>query len=342
MYREGFETALFYQSLLSFGDGPRRLHRCSASASACVALAGVAVAVFQLGRKLPVRTFMNIAVVLVMVTSVAFLGNAVHTLQAADVITLPAHELAAPADLPRRGHGLLADRAVARRPDRRCSLVYVLGALYTFVVAPASRRTASGHRRSPACRPRMTARSASASTSAARSPRRSPSTLDGRAIVARRCVPTTHAAAGGVAAGVVDAVAELAAEVGAEQIELVTHSTTQAVNALLEGDVGEVGVIGMGRRPGSSSGSRSAPGSRDVELAAGQAPADVSHAFFDVTDGLPEPTSGAALDRRLRDAGVAAVCVAEAFAPDDASNETRGRRAGRRASGLPVVHVDAS
>ena len=41
---------------------------------------------FRLGRELPVRTFMNTAVAMVMATSVAFLGNAVNTLQAADVI----------------------------------------------------------------------------------------------------------------------------------------------------------------------------------------------------------------------------------------------------------------
>ncbi|MEO6157193.1 MAG: glutamate mutase L, partial [Ilumatobacteraceae bacterium] len=51
--------------------------------------------------------------------------------------------------------------------------------------------------------------------------------LASREIVACAVVPTTHGSAGGVAAGVVEAVAKLAAEVGAEQIELVTHSTTQ-------------------------------------------------------------------------------------------------------------------
>ena len=68
-------------------------------------------------------------------------------------------------------------------------------------------------------------------------------------IVAEAIVPTTHDAVEGVAAGVVQCVAEVAATVGADNIDLVTHSTTQAVNALLEGDVGTVGVIGLGRIP---------------------------------------------------------------------------------------------
>src|SRR6478736_10542398 len=153
-----------------------------------------------------------------------------------------------------------------------------------------------------------------------------------REIVASAIVPTTHAADGGVAAGVVDAVAKLAAEVGAEQIELVTHSTTQAVNALLEGDAGEVGVIGMGRRPDLK---RVEKRTRlhDVELSPGKH-LRVRHEFFDVTDGLPVDGLRAVLTR-FADLGVAAVCVAEAFSPDDDSNETAVARLGHEA-GLPV------
>src|SRR6478736_77762 len=153
-----------------------------------------------------------------------------------------------------------------------------------------------------------------------------------REIVASAVVPTTHAAAGGVAAGVVDAVARLAADVGAERIELVTHSTTQAVNALLEGDAGEVGVIGMGRRPDTKRVEKRTRLS-DVELSPGKH-LRVRHEFFDVTEGLPASAVRHAL-QGFADAGVAAVCVAEAFSPDDDSNETAVAQLAREA-GLPV------
>ncbi len=134
VYREGFETALFYQSLLTFGEG-LGWYILLGVALACIALAGVALAVFKLGRKLPVRTFMNTAVVLVMITSIALLGNAVHTLQAADVITfrrtsgprLPIFLAEATGIWP-TVWSLLAQIILAT--------VYVLGSFYQFVLRP--------------------------------------------------------------------------------------------------------------------------------------------------------------------------------------------------------------
>ena len=73
--------------------------------------------------------------------------------------------------------------------------------------------------------------------------------VDATGIVAQSVIATTHEHPNGVAEGVVRAVADVAASLDGRPIALVTHSTTQAVNALLEGDVGTVGVIGMGRRP---------------------------------------------------------------------------------------------
>jgi N-methylhydantoinase A/oxoprolinase/acetone carboxylase beta subunit len=142
--------------------------------------------------------------------------------------------------------------------------------------------------------------------------------LDANEVVARSVVPTSHEHAQGVAAGVLDAVRGVVEITGADRVDLVTHSTTQAVNALLEGDVGVVGVIGLGRRPDLRKiGKRTRLSS--VELAPGK-PLRTVHEVLDVTDGLDENEARAAIER-LRDAGATSMCVAEAFSPDDDTNE---------------------
>ncbi len=68
-----------------------------------------------------------------------------------------------------------------------------------------------------------------------------------RTLVARIKVPTTHDAPEGVAAGIVAALAAALATPGvdASRIAFIAHSTTQATNALLEGDVARVGIVGL-------------------------------------------------------------------------------------------------
>ena len=68
--------------------------------------------------------------------------------------------------------------------------------------------------------------------------------------------PTTHGHEHGVAEGVRRVLAELVAQIDPGEVEMVAHSTTQATNALLEGDVSGVhlaaiappGEAGMVRR----------------------------------------------------------------------------------------------
>ena len=138
------------------------------------------------------------------------------------------------------------------------------------------------------------------------------------AAVARAVRPTSHDHPDGVAAGVVAVVAEIAGHVGAAAIELVTHSTTQAVNALLEGDVAPVGVLGMASAPHVRKARRRTALS-GVRLTDGRALRTVGE-FLDVTAGLDADAARAALGR-LAGAGVEAVAVCEAFAPDDTSRE---------------------
>lgn len=80
VYREGFETVLFYEVLLSFS---RRVEWfvLYGFLAGTAALGVVAWLILRAGRQLPIRTFMRIAVAIVMLLSVAFIGNGVQELQ---------------------------------------------------------------------------------------------------------------------------------------------------------------------------------------------------------------------------------------------------------------------
>jgi N-methylhydantoinase A len=151
-------------------------------------------------------------------------------------------------------------------------------------------------------------------------------------LLARATVPTTHVGAEGSAAGVVEVVADVARAVGVDRIDLITYSTTQAVNALLEGDVATVGVLGLGRQPDLRKAAKRTRLDK-VELTPGRRLPTVPE-FLDVTQGLDLDAVDAALDRMVA-AGATTICVAEAFAPDGGSDE---RRAVERAleRGLPA------
>ncbi|PVE12893.1 hydantoinase/oxoprolinase family protein [Streptomyces scopuliridis] len=67
-------------------------------------------------------------------------------------------------------------------------------------------------------------------------------------------VPTSHHHEDGVAHGIVEALGRLLDRTGhaPEDVAFLAHGTTQATNALLEGDVATVGLIGIGSGPGAA------------------------------------------------------------------------------------------
>ena len=90
-------------------------------------------------------------------------------------------------------------------------------------------------------------------------------------IVAKVKVPTTHHAKQGVAQGIVDAIRKVLDEgaIAPEDVVFIAHGTTQATNALLEGDVARVGIVGMGKGAGAGrAGTETTVG--NIELAPGK------------------------------------------------------------------------
>jgi high-affinity iron transporter len=85
VYREGFETVLFYQALALYAKG-LEVWIVAGAAAAAIALGGVAYAILKLGRKLPIRPILIGGASILLLLSVSFAGNAVRSFQEGAVI----------------------------------------------------------------------------------------------------------------------------------------------------------------------------------------------------------------------------------------------------------------
>lgn len=140
-----------------------------------------------------------------------------------------------------------------------------------------------------------------------------------RDVVSQLKVPTTHSAREGVARGIIDAIERALSELGVspDEVVFIAHSTTQATNALLEGDVSKVGVIGIGH---GIEGLKARLDTRipDIELAPGRY---LRTDWRFINDSVAYEGVIDALIDELRQNGAEVIAASEAFGVDRKENE---------------------
>lgn len=134
--------------------------------------------------------------------------------------------------------------------------------------------------------------------------------------------PTTHTAKEGVAAGIVEVLHKVMEQysIKPEDVTFIAHGTTQATNALLEGDVARVGVVTLGQGiQGAKSRSDTTIG--NIELAPGKF-LNSENNYVDTSSQNVDQAIRTALET-LKNQGCTSFVAAEAFSVDDPARENR-------------------
>ncbi|MEV8319909.1 hydantoinase/oxoprolinase family protein [Streptomyces sp. NPDC059900] len=146
-------------------------------------------------------------------------------------------------------------------------------------------------------------------------------------------VPTSHHHEDGVAHGIVEALDRLLEETGRapQDVAFLAHGTTQATNALLEGDVATVGLIGIGGGAAAALTRRLAALGK-LELTPGKS---LPLAYAHVADPDDAESVRRAADTLVRD-GAQVLVATEPFSVDRPEGE-QAVVAAARSAGLPLT-----
>ncbi len=138
-------------------------------------------------------------------------------------------------------------------------------------------------------------------------------------VISQLKVPTTHDATEGVALGIINAINRALSDLNIqpEDVVFIAHSTTQATNALLEGDVAKVGIIGIGEGLEGIKAKMDTKIPR-IELAPNRF-LQAEYAFF-----LNKNLTEKGIEKQLLDfknKGIEVIVASEAFGVDNPENE---------------------
>lgn len=136
-------------------------------------------------------------------------------------------------------------------------------------------------------------------------------------VIAKMKIPTTHEE--GVALGVVKTISTLMKEhnIEPDDVVFIAHGTTQATNALLEGDVASVGIIGMGTGIDAISAKKETD-IENIELAPNKY-LQSKHRFIDSKNLSHEAIYTAIKELKLE--GSEVIVASEAYSVDNPTNE---------------------
>lgn len=160
-------------------------------------------------------------------------------------------------------------------------------------------------------------------------------------IVGQSVVMTTHDDKMGVAAGVIECFKNCLEQnnIAPEDIVFIAHSTTQATNALLEGDVANVGVIGIG--PGGILGMLSKKQTKidDIDLGTGRK-IIIHHTYINEKKFSTETIDAAIKELLGKGAGV--MVASKTFGVDSIGEEEQVRKVAEKDNMMVTVASDIS
>lgn len=150
VYREGFETVLFYQAIFSFARY-MEWYVIAGLISGLVVIIGVALVVRRIGKKLPLRALFGFTMGIGAYMSIAFIGNAVREFQELGYIsTTPLIGI-----VPRFDINLATMTGIHPTLESVVAQIillsiYVVGSLYILVIRPKRQKSIEASRKSMA------------------------------------------------------------------------------------------------------------------------------------------------------------------------------------------------
>jgi high-affinity iron transporter len=136
VYREGFETVLFYQAMLSFAKY-MEWYVIAGMILGLTVIVGIAFIVRKLGKKLPLRVLFGLTMGIGAYMSITFIGNAVRSFQEAGYISAT-HMIGI---IPRLDINLAAMTGIHPTLETVVAQlillsVYIVGSLYVLIIQP--------------------------------------------------------------------------------------------------------------------------------------------------------------------------------------------------------------